>query len=144
VLKFKVDKSSKGAGHVSIEKADYNGNPVASLVFRSKFGAVLFQGQLMKNLSKFIKHISPKAYKIQRIINVVAKKDEKTSGVVKCMITFAVDQDCKKFQGTFYEVVNALPEIIKPQAGSQPKPESTAPVSQKSEPKKEEANVTKK
>jgi hypothetical protein len=94
IAKFKVEKNSKGSGIISIEKGEVvNGQSVAMLVFRNAFGAVMFQGQLMKNVSKFIKHISPKAYKIQRIIAVIAKKDNNTTGITKCRITVFLDNN---------------------------------------------------
>lgn len=87
MAKFKVEKNSKGTGIVSIEKGSSNGQNIAMLIFRNTFGAVMFQGQLMKNVSKFIKHVSPKAYKIQRVIAVIAKKENNASGIIRCMIS---------------------------------------------------------
>lgn len=86
IAKFKEGDLSKGAGILTIEKTASDGKTVALLIFRNTFGAILFQGQLMKNLSKFIKEITPKAYKIKRSIKVVKKKADGTNGIIKCSI----------------------------------------------------------
>lgn len=88
-MKFKVDKNSKGTGIVSIEKLEARDGdyPTVHLIFRNKFGALLFQGQFTKNISKYLKPAKQKTYKIQRSINVIGKKDAKSCGCLKCTIT---------------------------------------------------------
>jgi len=87
VKKFKIENSSKGIGTVSLEKGKTEEKDLILLTFRNTFGSLLFQGQLVKNVSKFIKYTSAKTYKVQRMIRVVGKKDNANVEILKCIIT---------------------------------------------------------
>lgn len=85
IKKFKIENSSKGTGIVSIEKE--NANHIVLLIFRNSLGRLLFQGQFVRNITKFIKNKAQKANKIQRNITVVSKKENGKTGIIKCTIT---------------------------------------------------------
>jgi hypothetical protein len=85
IKKFKIESSSKGIGIVSIEKE--NSNHLVLLIFRNNLGRLLFQGQFVRNITKFIKNKAQKANKIQRNITVIGKKENGKTGIIKCTIT---------------------------------------------------------
>ena len=88
IPKFKVENVSKGTGMLSLEKAESGTNSnLILLTFRSASGSLLFQGQLMKNVSKFLKHSSAKTYKVQRVITVISKKETGGFLMSKCLMT---------------------------------------------------------
>lgn len=66
---------------------DDKGKPIILLTFRNASCALLFQGQLMKNVTKFCKHKGAKTFKVQRSITVVGKKSDGNVGTIKCIIT---------------------------------------------------------
>lgn len=86
VAKFKVEGQTKGIGVVSIEK-ESGSNRLVLLIFRNNLGKLLYQGQFVKKLTKFIKYKNQKAEKIQRMITTIGKKENGTNGVLKCTIT---------------------------------------------------------
>ncbi len=146
-MKFKVEKSGRGAGILSLEEGTANDKPVAMLVFRNKFGSVMFQGQIMKNVSKFTKRTPAKPQKIQRMLTVIGKKEGGGHGLIKCTITFKDESDCAKFRETFVKVVAGLPEIVKPGAGAAPKAETkkeAEPEAKKVEPEAKKESADKK
>ncbi len=114
---------------MSLEEGTANDKPVVMLVFRNKFGSVMYQAQLMKNITRLTKKVPPKPHKIQRLITVVGKKEDGKTGLVKCMVTLKSEHDCEQFKAGYLKAVQALPEIVK----------STASPSKdkKPEPKKE-------
>lgn len=87
VPKFKVDKASKGAGTIALEKATNDTKTIILLTFRNSSGTLLFQAQLMKNISKLLKYTRPKPYKIQRIVTVVQKKESGKHSITRCLLT---------------------------------------------------------
>ena len=113
-MKFKIDKTSRGEGIISLEESIDKEKPLTLVIFRNKFGNVIFQGQLMKNVSKLTKKNPPKPYKIQRMFTVVGKKEGK-QGLLKCTITFKCDSDCLQFTEEFIKTMAQLPKIIKAQ-----------------------------
>lgn len=113
-MKFKIEKTSRGGGIISLEESIDKEKPLTLVIFRNKFGNVIFQGQLMKNVSKLTKKNPPKPYKIQRMFTVVGKK-EGGQGLLKCTITFKSDPDCLQFKEAFIKTIAKLPEIIKAQ-----------------------------
>ena len=118
------------------------------LVFRNKFGSVMFQGQLLKNVSKYTKKTPAKPQKVQRMITVAAKKEGGAHGLVKCTITFREEPDCVRFRETFARLMAELPEIVKPVAKAETKKETEAvkkpSVTKKESEKKEPEIVAKK
>jgi len=79
----------------------------------------MFQGSLIKNVSKLTKRNPPKVNKIQRMITVFGKKEDNKQGLIKCTITFKEEMDCTKFKESFIHIMGKLPEIVK----ATPKPE---------------------
>ncbi len=90
MAKLKVDTTGRGKGTLTLEKGTAGDKPIVLIVFRNEFKSVLFQGQLMRNVSKLIKASAKKPQKIQRFVTAVAKIDEKKTGVVKCILTVYV------------------------------------------------------
>ncbi len=87
MAKFKVETSGKGIGAVSLEKGSTGTKDLVLLTFRNNSGNLLFQGQLVRNVSKLIKHTSHKTYKIQRVVTVVGKHEKGDYGIIRCTIT---------------------------------------------------------
>jgi len=87
VPKFKAEKISKGAGIVALEKSINGSKAIILLTFRNASGTLLFQAQLVKNISKLLKYTRPKPYKIQRIVTVVEKKESGNYSITRCLIT---------------------------------------------------------
>ena len=108
-----MNNGNKGQGILSLEENIDKEKPILLLIFRNKLGKVIFQGQLMKNVSKFTKKNPPKPGKIQRMINVIEKKDTGKVGILKCKISFANEEDCLKFKEIFNKKLAELPEVIK-------------------------------
>ena len=76
----------RGMGLLSLEEGTANDKPLVVLVFRNSFGSILFQGQLMRNVSKITKKKTPKVHKVQRLVSVVGKKADGKTGFLKCQI----------------------------------------------------------
>lgn len=117
-----ADDIERGVGTVAIEKGESDAKCIAILTLRNKIGTLVFQGQLVKNVSKLIKKKVAESNKIQRMITVIGDKEEKSEsgevktkkGLIKCTITFKEESDCEKFKESFKKVIEELPEIIKP------------------------------
>ena len=82
-----MEKNGRGEGIISLEEGTANDKSIAMLIFRNKFGNVMFQGQLMKNVSKLLKSVPPKPHKIRRLVSVIGNKEDNKTGVIKCGIT---------------------------------------------------------
>ena len=87
MAKFKVEQTGRGKGTVTLERGAAGENPVVLLVFRNEFKSILFQGQLMRNVSRITKSTTKKPQKIQRYVTVVGKKEGGKAGVLKCATT---------------------------------------------------------
>ena len=82
-----MEKNGRGEGVISLEEGLASDKPIILLIFRNKFGSVMFQGQLMKNVSKLLKPLPPKPHKIRRLLSVISKKEDGKAAVIKCGIT---------------------------------------------------------
>jgi hypothetical protein len=87
IAKFKVDKVSKGAGTLTLEKSTIDSKTIILLIFRNTTGTLLFQGQLVKNISKLLKYTRLKPYKVQRIVTAIEKKEAGNHTITRCLIT---------------------------------------------------------
>ena len=116
-----VDEIEKGSGTLALEISESTKSTIAILTLRNKIGALVFQGQLMKNVSKLTKKIVTDPNKVQRMITVVGEKQEKSEsgevktkkGLIKCTITFKEEKDCEEFREAFKKIMERLPEIIR-------------------------------
>jgi len=116
-----VDETERGTGTVALEISESTKNTIAILTLRNKIGALVFQGQLMKNVSKLTKKKVADPNKVQRMITVVGEKEEKSEsgevktkkGLIKCTVTFKEEKDCEQFKEAFKKIIEGLPEIIK-------------------------------
>lgn len=129
-----MDDSERGGGVVALEESKDKDKHVAILTLRNKIGALIFQAQVMKNISKLTKKKVNEPNKVQRMITVVGDKEGKEEkvngeeakaskpavkkGLLKCTITFKEEKDCEKFKEAFVKLIAELPEIIKPSSAN--------------------------
>lgn len=121
MLELAVDEIERGSGVIALEESKDKEKPVAIMTLRNKIGALVLQGQLMKNVSKLLKKKAVEPNKIERIVTIIGDKEEKLESgevktkkaLLKCTITFKEEKDCEEFKEAFKKIMAELPEIIK-------------------------------
>ena len=116
ISKLKIDNSNRGSGTISIEEPIENKKLSNILVFRNYANSVMYQGFIIKKLSKIKVNPKSKPDKCQAELWTFSRKVSQNDSKVKPrmldigLITFNSEEDKKNFISEFSKLIDQRPQ----------------------------------